>query len=114
MKKFTAGLVLFGTLVYGQNVSSSLSGSLLDPAGNIVPGQEVRLTDNRTGFANTTRTNSEGFFFFPALAPSTYKLSVDAHGFKSYTQDGIEINSAEKRTLGAIHLEIGPVNESVT
>jgi hypothetical protein len=113
-KRFASGWMLLASLAYGQNVSSSLSGTLQDPAGNIVPNQEIRLTDNRTGFISTTRTNADGFFFFPALPPSTYTLTVDARGFKGYTQDGIEINSAQKRTLGVIRLEIGQVSDSVT
>ena len=107
-------LWLICSALRAQNISCSLSGTLQDPAGAVIPGQEVVLEDTRTGFVRTTKTTGAGFFSFPDLAPSRYNLKIVARGFKEHQLSGIDIASGENRTLGVIRLEVGGVNESIS
>ncbi|MEO7144015.1 MAG: TonB-dependent receptor [Bryobacteraceae bacterium] len=100
-------------LTRAQNISCSLSGSVQDAQTAAIPGIDVVLTSSQ-GFVRTAKTNASGFFSFPDLAPSTYSLTAAAAGFQRYEQTGIQISSGEQRALGAIHLTLGAVSESVT
>lgn len=100
--------------LWAQNTSSSISGSVCDSADSIMPGIEVKLSNELTNFLRTTTTNAEGFFALPNLDPGTYSLQISAQGFKSYTQSGIELTAGDKRSIGRIQLALGEITESVT
>src|SRR5262249_38985178 len=101
-------------LAPAQNVSCALSGTVEDASSAAIAGVTVTLTSERNGFVRTVTTTNEGFFSFPDLTPATFTLSIDAPGFKRYSQTGIAIDSGEQRSLGQIHLELGAVSETVT
>lgn len=107
-------LALLPAAARAQNVSSSLSGSVRDSAGAVMPGIEVRLTNERTSFLRTTSTNAEGFFVLPNLDPGSYSLQISAPGFKRYTQSGIQLTAGEQRSAGILEMALGEVTESVT
>ena len=98
----------------GQNVSASLSGTVVDSSGAVFPNIEVRLVEPRTSFVRTAKTNEQGFFSYPDLLPETYDLQITAAGMKNYSATGIELSAGSKRSLGEIRLELGGVTESVT
>ena len=54
---------------FGQTSTSSITGTVTDPGGGVIPGATVVVTGN-AGFTATVVTNSEGSFTFPALQPA--------------------------------------------
>lgn len=113
MPKPILSLLLVAVTASAQVVSCLISGTLQDPSGAVIPGAEVKVTADLTGFTSTTKTNNEGFFSFPDLTPSTFSVSIAARGFKTYTATGIEIRSGEQRSLGIIQMQVGATTESV-
>ena len=107
-------LLLFGSQVYGQAVTSNLIGTLTDQKGLVLPGIDVQLTEQATKAVRTAQTSAAGVFRFPNLNPGTYSLDVKAQGFKSYTETAISIASSETRDLGKIVLQIGNIQEQIT
>src|SRR5690349_24605233 len=83
-----------------QNTSCSLAGTVQDPGGAVVAGIKVTLTGEGNGFVRTVTTTNDGFFNFPDLTPATFTLSIEAPGFRKYSQTGILINAAEQRSMG--------------
>lgn len=61
--------------------SGTVTGTVTDPSGAVVPGAKVTLTNNNTGQSVTTKTNTSGVFTFPSLAPGDYELITAAKGF---------------------------------
>ncbi|MBL8208803.1 MAG: carboxypeptidase regulatory-like domain-containing protein, partial [Blastocatellia bacterium] len=61
-----------------------------------------------------TNTDKEGRFVFPTLPPGTYKLSIEAGGFKRLERTGIVLVANDKLTLGDLGLEVGAASETVT
>src|ERR1041385_850846 len=89
-------LVCLPAILAAQNTSSTLSGTVHDPAGAVVPSAKVVLTGEGNGFVMSVN------------------ISNEAPGFKTYKQTGILINAAEHRSLGQIKLQVGQVSDSVT
>ena len=101
----SAGLLAQG---YG-----TISGSVSDPTGAVVPGASVTATQAATGLMVKTTSNEQGTFTFPTLAPAVYNLSVSASGFQAYTLNGLQVRADASVTSNAV-LHPGSAAETVT
>lgn len=110
----TLVLVVFTCAAAAQNVSSSLQGLLVDPSGAPLPGASCQLTNQATGAATSLKSASDGSFTFPGIFAATYKLTVQATGFKTLELKDIFVTSSEIRSVGRIALQIGEVRDSVS
>lgn len=97
-----------------QTVTSSLSGTVVDSSGAVVPGAKVLLTEEATGTRHTATANSGGHFIFTAIFPATYDLKVSAPGFAAWEEKGIVLNQNESRTVPNITLNVGTTSQEVT
>ena len=107
-------LTLFAACLVGQTVSSSMVGTIIDPANAAVPNAPVTLTNKDTGAINSTVTDSAGLFRFLDLAPGNYSLSVHAPGFKGFTEASITVEANQTRDVGKLSIEIGNTSETIT
>jgi hypothetical protein len=114
MRRLLLSVLLLPALLPAQNVSCSLAGTVQDAGGAVIPNAKVTLIGEANGFVRTVTSNHEGFFSFPDLTPASFKIAVEAPGFKVYKETGILINADEERSLGQIKLQVGDVNQSVT
>jgi hypothetical protein len=96
-----------------QNISGSLTGTVIDPAGAAVPSAQVVLTNQQTRAKQSITTNDTGIFVFPSLLPATYTLDISMAGFRSYQVKDVAIVMNERRSLGDIALQVGQVQEKV-
>ena len=106
--------ILVSACAFAQTVTGSLVGIVVDPAGAVVPGAPIQLTNQGTAAVLTATTDSQGLFRFPNLSPATYMVTVQAKGFKSRVERDIIVGLSENRDVGRLALEIGNVGESVT
>src|SRR5947209_7793140 len=74
-----------------QQVTGSITGTTVDPAGGSIAGAAVKLTNQQTGVLRSTDTNSEGSYTFAAVLPGIYTISVEHPGFKKYLKQGVEL-----------------------
>lgn len=65
--------------------SATVTGTVVDPSGAVVPNATLQLTNDGTGQVDTAKSNSAGAFTFPSLAPGNYHLKTTAKGFSSTT-----------------------------
>ena len=100
--------ILSGLRLQVQTVSGSLSGTVVDPSGNVVPAVGVKLLSERTGEERTATTNETGDFVFPALQPGTYTVTVEVAGFRPLKKTGNLLSA------GNLALIVGSVTESIT
>ena len=98
--------------VLSQTTRATLTGTVTDPNGAIVPSATVTATNIATNITSTTKTNQEGTYTFTALAPGEYTVSVAVTGFKRNVQTGTILRIAETSRLD-IPLEVGAVTEEV-
>jgi Carboxypeptidase regulatory-like domain len=102
------------SLLYGQTVSSSLIGTVVDPADAAVVNAPVTLIDAQTKASRTANTDNAGTYRFLQVDPGTYNLQVKATGFKTLTQTGIIVAAQETHNGGKMVLQIGSVAESMS
>jgi hypothetical protein len=107
-------IVVLAFSLSGQNVTGSLTATVQDQIGASVPGVEVTLINQRTGFTLTSRTNEAGIVDYPSLIPGTYTISVSLQGFRSLQVKDIQVTANERRSLGVLSLQVGQVQESIS
>ena len=101
-------------LTWGQNVSSSVKGTVTDPSGAVVAGATCTLTNTATGQKATAPTQSDGGFTFASVLSGNYELTITTKGFKTLTLEKFEVTAAEVRALGTLALSVGETRDSVT
>ena len=99
------------SIAWGQ-ATTSLNGTVTDPSGAAVAQAQVTLTSMATNFVRQTTTNAKGGYEFVSLLPGTYKLTVEARGFRTYVQTDLELLVALPATAD-VQLRIGASSETV-
>ncbi len=106
LQKKAASICLFllvSACAFAQTVTGSLVGTVVDPAGSVVPGAPIQLTNQGTAAVLTATTDSEGLFRFPNLTPATYTVTVQATGFKTRVERDITSASVRIAMSGVWH-----------
>ncbi|HVY94713.1 MAG TPA: carboxypeptidase regulatory-like domain-containing protein, partial [Bryobacteraceae bacterium] len=98
----------------GQTISSSLVGTVVDPADAAVANAPVTLTDVATKAERNATTDNTGTYRFLSIDPGTYNITVKAPGFKALTQTNIVISASETHNGGKMVLQLGNVSESIS
>src|SRR5262245_44648267 len=80
------GSLFFATAGLAQEgINGTLSGTVSDPTGALIPGVEVTTKNVATGVASTTITNESGTYRFPSLQPGAYEVAATLAGFQTQT-----------------------------
>jgi carboxypeptidase family protein/TonB-dependent receptor-like protein len=94
--------------------TGTISGTVIDNSGNIVPGASIALTNEVTGDTRTTASDGRGAFAFRAVPPGTYTVKVELQGFRAIELRKNVLNASARLDLGALKLEIGTLSEVIT
>jgi hypothetical protein len=88
-----AALVSLSALqrAHGQGITGSMTGTVTDPSGAVVPNATVTIREVDTNAARTITTSDAGTFTVTQLPPGHYTVKVDKAGFKTYEQSGITL-----------------------
>src|ERR1039458_6349239 len=65
----------------------SITGTVTDPSGAVVPGATVKIVNRGTGITQVLTTTSTGLFNKPNLDPGTYDVIFEANGFRTMQTD---------------------------
>ncbi len=109
---FSVILLLTGSLA-AQSDRGTLTGTIMDPGGAVIPGAAITLTNPETGVVNRTESTATGAYAIPSVPAGTYELSVESEGFNRHVQPGIRLQVAQTARVD-VTLQIGSVSESVT
>jgi hypothetical protein len=104
-------LALFSGLsvlpVYGQGGSrGTVSITVFDPSGSVVPGAALELVDLATNTVRTAKTAGAGTYSFVALPNGTYRLTVSKAGFDTQQNDAVTVQAGQVTDLN-ITLKVG-------
>src|SRR5438105_4364345 len=82
-----------------QLTTGSLSGTVTDTSGAVVPNAKVILLNEGNGDQRQTVSNSAGRFTFAAVLRGTYTVTISAGGFEMWKQTGITMNAGDTREV---------------
>jgi hypothetical protein len=105
-------LVAAGSLSYGQNITATMTGTVIDASGSVVPGANIALSNELSGDERKTVTNAAGYYTFAAVPAGSFTVTVQAAGFQKYIRKGIVVNSSE-RVVADASLLVGSANQTV-
>src|SRR3984957_14178610 len=103
--------ILFSTAAFAQ-FTSSVQGTVQDPSGAGIAKASVQLVNTATRSTETATTDGAGNFRFLSLAPGSYKITVEAAGFK---KSEVDVTLLTEQNLNVpIALKVGSVSEALT
>jgi hypothetical protein len=92
--------------------TGSITGTVSDVSGSVIPDAEVKVSSPAIALARTITTNSEGDYLAGGLPAGTYEVTVTAKGFKSFSAKNIIVQVAEKKRVD-VSLQLGEISEKV-
>ncbi len=110
----TALLLATPAAFYAQVTTATLSGTVQDASGSVIPNALVTLKSALNGDTRTSQSDGAGLFAFPSIPSGDYQVTIEAPGFQRYTATGIHLDPADQRALRDIHLAAGGSTENVT
>ena len=93
--------------------TGQITGTVKDPAGAIVAGANVSLSNLQGRVKATAVSDGEGLYAFASLEPGTYTVEVDATGFRHGASPNLEIAATQTVTFDCT-LSIAGHSETVT
>ena len=107
-------IVLFlSHLSFAQTVTGTLSGTVTDATGAVIPNTQVTAKNLETSFSRSVTTNGEGYFNMPFLPLGTYEVTADVKGFQKTVKQGVAVE-LNKNTVSNFKLDIAGSTAEVT
>ncbi len=105
-------LLLLVPGVVSAQTTATVSGTVQDMDGGVIPGATVTATNAATNLVRTSTTGGEGRYVLAGLPPGTYDLRIEISGFKPHVRRGLTLSVADAVVANA-ELEIGGLVEAV-
>jgi hypothetical protein len=111
---FTLSFALcFALLSFSQTqVLGTISGTISDKSGAVIPGAKITITNKGTGETYTTTTNEAGYFVLPNLPAGTYDVTAEKEGFQRCTSAGVIVDPAGRPQV-ACTMEVGQMTQTI-
>src|SRR5262249_8538894 len=87
-----------GSGAFAQITAATISGTIKDATGGVLPGADIVAKNVDTGISRTTVSNSDGAFTLPGLTPGKYEVRVEIAGFTPNVQT-LELAVAQQAGL---------------
>src|SRR5712691_1853815 len=113
MRLFAVALFVCRTIpLHAQLNRGAIEGTTTDPQGAVVPGVDVTITSVDTNLAQTTKTNSAGYYRVQSLVPGKYRAHFSVGGFSPLDITEIQVPAGELIKVDA-PLKLGAAHETV-
>ncbi|HLI84622.1 MAG TPA: carboxypeptidase-like regulatory domain-containing protein [Bryobacteraceae bacterium] len=110
---FTAFLLLGAAALLAQGDRGTITGTVSDPAGAVVPGASIQVRQLETGAVYQAGSSATGNYTLSQLPTGTYEMTVDVPGFKKFVRQNLALPVAQTLRID-VTLEVGASTESVT
>jgi hypothetical protein len=110
---FALALTLLNVSTIGQSTAGRVLGTITDQSGASLAGATVVVTDTQRGTSRSLTTDATGDYSVPDLIPGTYKIHVEAKGFKSVERPSVTVEVATD-IRADFALQPGNVSETIT
>ena len=109
----SASLLLAPCALFSQGTTATLSGTVTDPTGAVIPNANVTLKNQASGDTRQSKSNGSGDFSFSAVPVGDYEVDVDASGFQAYKGTAIHLDPGDQRSLREVKLAAGSEAQTV-
>src|SRR6266576_2009463 len=97
---------------HAQVAGATLSGTVSDQSGGVLPQAAISIKNIATGITRTSATSTAGFYSVPNLLPGSYEIRASAQGFSTELQSGITLTVGEQQILN-FTLQVGQISQTV-
>src|SRR5262245_43873029 len=116
MHRIALGIALFLSLfarpAVSQTTFGSITGTVRDPAGALVPGVAIEAVHVESNYRYTTLSNETGNYTLPQLREGEYTLRATLPGFSEFVARDIRLVSRDERRVDIV-LQVGGVSAAV-
>jgi hypothetical protein len=95
-----------------QVVGATLSGTVTDQSGAVIPNTEISIKNVATGVTRMVTADAAGFYVAPNLSPGSYEITATASGFSTEVQTGVTLTVGAQQVLN-LTMQVGRVTEKV-
>jgi carboxypeptidase family protein len=97
----------------GASSTGTINGKVTDASGGVLPGVTVSITSPSMMGTQTSVTNDQGLYRFPAVPPGSYAVTYELPGFNTLKREGIQITLGFTATVN-VELTVASLQETVT
>ncbi len=102
----------FPLTAFAQQETASMTGTVRDPSGAIVPRATVTVTNVQTNISLKAETDETGSYLVPSLRPGDYSVTAESGGFSKIVRTGVTLQVAQVARID-LTLQPGAVSETV-
>ena len=106
-----AAFLCFSAVLCGQ--TTSLTGTVADPSGAVIPGAIISIVNTQTGAARDAVADSQGRYTMQQLTPGTYTLTAKASGFADVAIEKVELLVNQPRTQAITFEKVGATRTTI-
>ena len=107
------GAVLLPLVASAQAVTGTISGSVADSQGQVIPGATVTVISEATNEPRVVVSDSRGDFQATNLQPGRYTIRVALQSFRTLERKNVVLSAGERLSVGTLALEVGGIGETV-
>ena len=111
--RLCVAVLIFAGVSLAQVGRASITGTVTDPSGGVVPNVAVTVTNLDTAIVSPAVTNNVGIYSVLDLPPGNYSVEFLRDGFRPYKQTGISLHVDQVAQLNAT-LAMGSTTQTVT
>ncbi len=108
---FVLGALSSG-VVLAQRDLGTITGTITDSQGAVVPGAKVTITEDATGLTYEVQSGSEGEYIRPLLKPGTYTVTAEATGFRRVAQKNVVLVGGDRVGV-PLTLTVGDITQTI-
>ncbi len=109
----SASLLLAPCALFSQGTTATLSGTVTDPSGAVIPNAVVTLKNQSTGDTRPSKSNGAGDFTFSAVPVGDYEVDIKTPGFQDFKEGGIHLDPGDQRSLRELKMVAGSEAQTV-
>ena len=115
MKKLCSffGALVLAVSLFSQSDRGTITGTVSDAAGALIPSAAVIAINPETGVQFRTETTTTGNYTIPSVPAGSYDLSIEHAGFRKFQQTGLRVQVAQSARVDVV-LQVGSTTDSVT
>lgn len=111
---FACCLALTAAPIFAQQITATVTGTITDQNGAVVPGATVTAVSLETGLSKSAQSNDQGRFTITFLQPANYNLTIEKSGFANTVRENIKLEVAQTATIDfALSVTAGQVDVTI-